>query len=380
MKDIVFLPWASYYDPENSDLKRYNFLYQFDKNFWTVTNYVSYPRYGKDIITNFFAKDETLICSPTLGIHVGSFADITDSRSTQILNLAKNNNKELIIFWSGGTDSTVILTSLLKNWPKTELDRVTVYLNSFSYYENPSFFSNFVLPNFKYILFENNALAKSDLFSTYNVINGDPADKLWLVYIGIEFAEKYGYNYLSKPWKTQLDTLKQFIYAKLPNLSESEIALIIDRITINAESMNGLVETVGQLLAWIDYNFYFSGHCWSRYFFTSSQFNTETLFNFKQCFHLWYNTKEYQQWAWSGDADSSKNLVSLMDYKMPAKQYIYELTKNEFDMFKTKMPSHKIYKNKQMNEYALFKDGSCELINSSNYATMLQQVINFKIE
>ena len=47
-----------------------------------------------------------------------SFEEIVDNRSLQLLEQIKASNKKLAVMYSGGIDSTVIMCSIVKNWPK----------------------------------------------------------------------------------------------------------------------------------------------------------------------------------------------------------------------------------------------------------------------
>src|SRR5690348_6211550 len=56
-----------------------------------------------------------------------TYADICDQRALDIKNILDNDPKKTVtVFWSGGVDSTVVLTALLKNLGKSYYDRLSI--------------------------------------------------------------------------------------------------------------------------------------------------------------------------------------------------------------------------------------------------------------
>jgi hypothetical protein len=105
-----------------------------------------------------------------------TFDQVTDQRFYDLKQ--KQENKPWIVMWSGGIDSTVILTSILKNSSKADRQNVIVACNRISIYENPLFYYQHIKPNFS-VIDSTNFNLNQDRLSRYYVINGDPADALY---------------------------------------------------------------------------------------------------------------------------------------------------------------------------------------------------------
>ncbi len=83
--------------------------------------------------------------------HQKTFAELCDDRA---IELNKQVDK-LYVMWSGGIDSTIAVTAILRNWSKQDLEKVTVLCNIDSIKENKPFFS-FIAKNFKIELSDSN--------------------------------------------------------------------------------------------------------------------------------------------------------------------------------------------------------------------------------
>ncbi len=70
-----------------------------------------------------------------------NWADLCDQRA---LDLLKLNRSHYYFSYSGGIDSTCVMSAILKNWPKAELNRSTILLNHNSIVENPIFFKKYL--------------------------------------------------------------------------------------------------------------------------------------------------------------------------------------------------------------------------------------------
>ena len=85
-----------------------------------------------------------------LSSNVQTYSDACDSRAKEIIELAEKTDSMIYVFWSGGLDSTVILTSFLSNSTDIQQKRFTVLLTQNSIKENPIFFKNFILGKLSY--------------------------------------------------------------------------------------------------------------------------------------------------------------------------------------------------------------------------------------
>ena len=346
----------------------------FDTKFWTGASAISHARYGEDISPLEIYNDTDFVQTPELGADVGSFSYVTDLRSIEILNHALKEDKKVIVFWSGGIDSTVILSSIIKLWSKEDQQRVIVYLNDYSILENPIFFYKHINNILEYKIYNDKKLSP-DLLDNHIICDGEPADKLWLVEVALAYAQKYGTDKLNEKWPNH--TFVDFLNFKISNLSIANCCKIIERIDVNINSLNTeLIKTTGDVFSWINFNFHYSGHVWKKYstIFADSG-NAKSIDKYKKLYFPWFNSKQYQQWAWSNSGKKAKRLTNLQDYKSDAKEYIYDLTKDvNLLKFQTKMAS-KPHSGWGKVNYVVYNNGECVAINDSNGVELFQSII-----
>ena len=71
-----------------------------------------------------------------------SFDEICDLVAQDIVNFTNQSNREVIINYSGGVDSTTVLTALLKN--QINKDKLTILLSKESIEEYPGFYQDII--------------------------------------------------------------------------------------------------------------------------------------------------------------------------------------------------------------------------------------------
>jgi hypothetical protein len=110
---------------------------------WPWYTSVSRCEYKPDAFSSVLGSQpvKEIVALPNHGMPL---VDLIDRRALELLKL----DGPVFVMWSGGIDSTTVLTSILKNWPKEDLKRVTVLCNTLSLKENKSFFKH-VVKNFK---------------------------------------------------------------------------------------------------------------------------------------------------------------------------------------------------------------------------------------
>lgn len=328
------------------------FYKKFDKDFWTGTANYSKSRYGKDYCPWKITQNYNLIDNPTLSLEYNcTFKDITDSRSRNLIEHTKLQNKRLGIFWSGGIDSTVILAALLKNLNSYELSLIDVFMNHYSIVEYPQLFKNFIKEKLNYKIVNSNVLNNNTL-KTHVITDGEPADKLWMVQIGLTFASIYGSSSLQKPFIKNIDAIIEFMSYYMPLDDSIRWYEILED---NIKDYTEFVETTADFFSWINFNFHSIGHMYNGLMYGNVEFE-----DYITSYKPWYSCQEYQKWAW-GTYKTDKNIFnSLYEYKMIAKKYIFDLTKDEYFLnFKTKIASinpAKIMKDKI--NLMIFDDGT----------------------
>jgi hypothetical protein len=340
--------------PADTKLKLETFLLA-DEKFWPGCESVSSPRYGSSKIWDFYHDPDYVLC-PTLNQQsTSSFGDVTDLRAVDIKQAMKQQDQEIAVFWSGGIDSTVALAAMVKNFDSADLKNITVIANNQSYFENPIFYHSVIEKyQLKTVNFKNFSNDKiQDLFDRYYVVDGEPADKLWIVNIAIQFESIYGAGSLVTPLAKISNKFIEFLtgYMSVDQANQYYNSLIQNIMEAGVE-----IVTLGDLFWWINFNFHWVEHLLIWY----NQFpikNSQSYKQYKKNYKPWFNTEQYQLWSLSDRPKSIKTDRHDL-YKMPAKQYIYDLVQDPYYLnYKSKLGSPKNLK-KSADNMVILSDGS----------------------
>jgi hypothetical protein len=126
------------------------------------------------------------------------FEQICNDRAVELMSRAIQGNRKIAVMWSGGVDSTLILTSFLKTCSKENLKRITVLMSHDSIIENPYFYDNFILPNFELMPANNFAHIMGN--DNYFYVTGEGMDQLYASLFVIE-AFKIFWDSKSAPFE-----------------------------------------------------------------------------------------------------------------------------------------------------------------------------------
>jgi hypothetical protein len=118
------------------------------------------------------------------------FEQVCNDRARLLMDQAIAGKRKLAIMWSGGVDSTLIATSILKNCTRDEIAKhVVVLMSQDSIIENPKFYDNHILPNFELMPANNFAhiIGNDDYF----YVTGEGNDQLFASLFVIEAYKIY---------------------------------------------------------------------------------------------------------------------------------------------------------------------------------------------
>lgn len=335
------------------ELEVYN---KFDNDFWTGSRFIAHPRYGDSNVWNF-SKNIPITDNIDLSMKFNQrLSDVSDMRAMDFLNLIVQTNKRLSIFWSGGIDSTLIIAAIIKNFPRYLLDQIDIYMNHYSFFENPDFFYRVIMQNnLRCINVDSvNEEKLESIFSNSIVTDGEPADKLWVVQVGLSYFYKYGEsNFSSSFFKGK----QQFVEFLQSHCSERQANFYYDYVVNNIKDVNAPVESMADLFWWINYNYHWIGHLMGWYMRHRHK-NNKTWELYQKNYHAWYNTAEYQYWSFNDTKKDRVIFENIGQYKIEAKQYIYDIFKNDYFLnYKTKIASGQRGPSR-CNGLAIFDDGT----------------------
>jgi hypothetical protein len=133
-----------------------------------------------------------------------SFEQVTDMRALDIKRLINETGANVALFYSGGIDSTVCLTALIKNLTKEELSHVYVNMSTDSIMENPNFFRTYIRDKIKIIDSLNNKY--SDLVDKgFYCITADLGDCMFGTELGTKMYAQFKALANNLPSNVRLD-------------------------------------------------------------------------------------------------------------------------------------------------------------------------------
>lgn len=262
---------------------------------------------------------------------VPSFSGVSYNRIDDCIAKLKEPGKErLVIFQSGGIDSTLIVSLLISHPDWAELQKVTwLAINEDSQMENPEFFNEVVLPYFGTKLLASNQFY--DIVSDpKNVcVTGECADNLF----GSLTLKSYmdntnNFDAIHGDWETE--TLPWLLDKKEPHREERE-QMLRDLVSASPVPIN----TNHDFLWWLNYAMKWQAvkYRMAMHAPTAKQaeYMAGNVINF-------FDSEQYQQWALY--TSEAKVGGKWNTYKLPAKQLINDIWPNEkYLKYKTKWPS-----------------------------------------
>lgn len=287
-----------------------------------------YSRIGKNTLP--FKYDEGFFKSPMPVVNQNSedsFEYITDQRCYNLLKT--HNDRPWLVQWSGGIDSTLIVCSLLKNMSKQQLENVVISCNHISIFENPKFYHTWVAPNFKIIDSTNSSI--ESYLDTHYVIDGNPADMLQGSGLGL-FARSCGINTTAN-WRDSADQIIKFLSVLVGKQAAHWAYSTLDENISSIDSNIIPIESCADWFWWINFNWKWP----ADRFHEMDWLHLDNLSPYFKSMINWYDSDEYQLWSINhGRYGLFDDTTNPGQYKLPSKQYIYQIDKNEHYLkFKT---------------------------------------------
>lgn len=261
-----------------------------------------------------------------------TLAEIYDRRALEVSTAAASTGRSIIIQWSGGVDSTALLASMIKNLNKNDLENITIYLSTTSIIENFNFYQKFIHGKIKTANWLDLDV-NDELLDSHMILHGDPANCLFGP-SGSMYAKLIADRNHLDTWKNQYSAICDSINAVLPESSTATGKWHADRISTSI--IDG-VDTVADWWWWHYFNFKWYSSIvrplvWCRSDIKKPIKRSNFEFYVKNSF---YANQDFQNWSYS----NLKKLVGVdpaKTFKLDAKQYIYDLDKDEIYKAKKK--------------------------------------------
>jgi hypothetical protein len=268
---------------------------------------------------------------PERSATVPSFSGVSYNRIDDCIAKLKEPGKErLVIFQSGGIDSTLIVSLLISHPDWAELQKVTwLAINEDSQLENPEFFNEVVLPYFGTRLLASNQFY--DIVSDpRNVcVTGECADNLF----GSLTLKSYmdntnNFDAIHGDWETE--SLPWLLAKKEPYREEREQMLrdLVGASPVPINTNHDFLWWLNYAMKWQAVKYRMAMHAPTA---KQAEYMAGNVVNF-------FDSEQYQQWALY--TSEAKVGGKWNTYKLPAKQLINDIWPNEkYLKYKTKWPS-----------------------------------------
>jgi hypothetical protein len=320
-----------------------------------------------------------------------SYEQVTDERALQMRQRIHNGEK-LVVMYSGGMDSTLVLASLIKNLNEEELKSVVVCASIHSIAENPVFWEKFIHNKLKVI--DSYTCFYDDLIHDgYRPITADEGDCIFGTSIGLQLYHNYDYYIqdLSPEVRQNLLGIKDKIssadahYSLYKDLIIKHLSydstpegrefgrLLYHKYVHNANTGTVPIHSLHDFFWWLIFNVkYLNCSVRGAIYFNYTIPVRECIDSMEN----WYNGGEYQQWSMANNNNGQKIGSTLATYKYAQRKYIYDLDKNDWYFhFKTKLESLGNLNSKRKprevrkdvrGRYLLGLDSNYQLLNRKN--------------
>lgn len=249
-----------------------------------------------------------------------SFDEICQERARKLIEMAKISDRKIAVMYSGGIDSTLILTSFMKACPN-DLRYITVLMNSSSIDENRKFYQDYVIRMF-------DDIKHSDFFPMfigdprYIYVTGEGNDQLFGSMVTRKMITLYGEPSIHEPLTRS--RIEGFFNNTLSNQRYAEqLTELIFRVKDKApEAVK--IDTPFLFFWWLNLTCkYQSVYVRSAAYAQQHKHNVE----FNDNYQMFFDREEFQLWS----MNNTDLLIedSWKSYKQHAKDIIFEYNKDE---------------------------------------------------
>jgi hypothetical protein len=283
-----------------------------------------------------------------------TFTEVTDARANDIKKCINEKNDKFAIMFSGGLDSTLIMSALIRNLTVEETKNIAVCMNGQTLIENPYFYNTFIKDKFK--LLDSSSNKYDDLIEMgYRPITGDEGDSIFGTMMGHDLMQSYPYylDKVSADSRSYLESIRDKATTADVHWSKYE-DLIIQHLGLegNPEFGKSLYEKLSKNIAtatvpihslhdfywWFIFNIKYVSCATRITIMLNDRLHCKDIF--ENWALNWFNTDDYNRWSMVNNNNGEKIELSIGTYKMAARKYIYELDKNDwYFYFKLKIGS-----------------------------------------
>jgi hypothetical protein len=271
---------------------------------------------------NFLVKNVIdPICEiPTMQKIDLSYEEICLNRAKYFMNLSERTNRKIFLMYSGGIDSTAILTALIRtSTPKQLRDNVIIALSSASVEENSTFFENYIFGKFECV--SSHSYTQFLGNPNFIFITGEANDQLFGSAVTKVVINSFGEKFIHE-YPSESNINKCF---GINNTDKNLSYRIYNILQKNIDNASVEIDTVFKYFWWLNFTLKMQSVYFRILAFTLPKYK-DTLVC-EDNFFAFFLTKEFQLWS----LNNSNSLIKddWSSYKYVCKEFIYTLNKDE---------------------------------------------------
>lgn len=252
-----------------------------------------------------------------------NFSDTFDTIAQELEHKLKSTGKTAYVFWSGGIDSTAILTAIIKNFNKETLGQVVVVLTEKSINEAEYFYYKFVHGKICHLHYKD-LVIDSQFVKNALILDGEGGDQTF----GSSFISYLTYaniDILNLPFNSQKDFFLNLW--QTPEKPPGYANWLMGNIEKSIAASPWQLSTTYEVLWWWN----FDGK-WNNVMarmlpiYGKNLTPDQVKFMAKNMFFRFFEHNLCQ--AWSITTRQQRSYKSFREIKLAAKEYIYNFDKN----------------------------------------------------
>lgn len=249
-----------------------------------------------------------------------SYEDCCMLRAEEILKLSQKVGKKILILYSGGIDSTLVVIIFLKLLATKARDNIIIAMSPEGIKENAKFYYDHILGNFDLISSEN---FDNLINGEYLVVGGEHNDQLFGSDLIGKITRTMSFEKVSDSYKNCI--IKTWLQTWMDYKSAT---WWFDMLVWHAETSPCSIKTNIDLLWWFNFNFKWQSVYFRILLRVSPKYRHLINENFlNSSFIHFYSSTEFQKWSMLNPKLKIKN--SWNTYKFHAKDIIYDYNKDE---------------------------------------------------
>lgn len=307
-----------------------------------------------------------------------TWTEITDLKAQELWSQSRALNRPVLLRWSGGIDSTLVLIALLKHARADDLDRLVVATTKAGIWESSHIYFTYLANKIKTVDFDHCIPSfTTDTFANFIHVSGSPCDQLMIGMIAMSEQALQDPSWFSISWKNTVK-LQEYLAATKKHFGGDEVLDYIQQIVCdNIESLNTDIRSIHQFVWWFNFNFFSVAQGTHEYTHWHAN-NGIPVGVWKNHVFPWFYDTRYQKWAMTNS--SRPDIVfGKNDWKVPLKQYIYDYVQDAYWLeYKPKIGSHgrTTWKAPNKGWFAITNDETVNIHDLSRCRLILEDSIN----